>query len=76
MSADFICRNFHDVEKPVRLMEILVLNSSQPGDTVLDPFMGIGSTGVASVQNNRKFIGIEIDEKYYNIANSRIWKHR
>ena len=69
-------KNLHDVEKPVRLMEILVLNSSQPGDTVLDPFMGIGSTGVASVQNNRKFIGIEIDEKYYNIANSRIWKHR
>ena len=65
-------KNLHDTEKPVALMKILIGNSSQEGDTVLDPFMGIGSAGIASKQLKRKFIGIEIDEKYYNIAINRM----
>ena len=53
-------------------MKILVENSSQENELVLDPFMGIGSTGIACKELNRDFIGVEIDDKYYNIANSRI----
>lgn len=53
-------------------MKILVENSSNEGDVVLDPFMGIGSTGVACVNTNRNFIGIELDENYFNIAKERI----
>lgn len=64
--------NLHDVEKPVRLMEVLIENSSNEEDSVLDPFMGIGSTGIACMNLNRKFIGIELDENYFNIAKNRI----
>ena len=67
-------KNLHDTEKPVDLNKILIENSSQAGDKVLDPFMGIGSTGVAAKETNRNFIGIEIDDKYYQIAKSRIEK--
>ena len=66
--------NLHDTEKPVDLMNILVENSSNVNDIVLDPFMGIGATGVASKMLNRNFIGIELDEKYFNIAKERIEK--
>ena len=65
-------KNLHDTEKPVDLMKILVENSSNESDLVLDPFMGIGSTGVACLNTNRKFIGIELDEKYFNIAKERL----
>ena len=65
-------KNLHDTEKPVNLMKILVENSSNESDLVLDPFMGIGSTGVACLNTNRRFIGIELDEKYFNIAKERL----
>ncbi len=65
-------KNLHDTEKPVELMKILIENSTQKNDIVLDPFMGIGSTGVASIECGRKFIGIEIDENYFSIAKARI----
>ena len=65
-------KNIHDTEKPIELMEVLVNNSSQENELVLDPFMGVGSTGLACVKNNRNFIGIEIDENYFNIAKSRL----
>ena len=64
--------NLHDTEKPVELMRILVENSSKIGDTVLDPFMGIGSTGIACQLLRRNFIGIELDETYFKIARERI----
>ena len=63
--------NLHDTEKPVELMQILIKNSSQEGDIVLDPFMGICSTGIACKNINRRFIGVELDEKYFNIAKER-----
>lgn len=63
--------NLHDTEKPVELMKILIANSSKELDVVLDPFMGIGSTGIACKQLNRNFIGCEIDKKFYDIANRR-----
>ena len=65
-------KNIHDTEKPVKLMKILIENSSQVGDIVLDPFMGVGSTGVACKELNRNFIGIELDSDYFNIAKERI----
>lgn len=65
-------KNLHDTEKPVELMKILIDNSSQQNGIVLDPFMGIGSTGIACKELDRQFIGIEIDQQYYNIAQERI----
>ena len=65
-------RGFHPTQKPVALMEYLIKTYSQENDTVLDFAMGSGTTGVACKNLNRKFIGIEIDEKYFNIAKERI----
>jgi len=62
----------HPTEKPVPLMNDLIRLFTKPGDKVLDPFMGSGTTGVACVNLGRKFIGVEIEEKYYNIARRRI----
>lgn len=62
----------HPTEKPVELLKILIENSSSEEDTVIDPFMGTGSTGIACMETNRNFIGVEIDEKYFNIAAERI----
>ena len=53
-------------------MKVFISNSSKEGEVVLDPFMGVGSTIIAAVELNRKFIGIEIDEKYFKIAKERI----
>ena len=64
--------NVHDSEKPVELMKVLVTNSSLEGDVVLDPFMGSGSTAIACAISGRKFVGFELDEKYYTIAKKRI----
>ena len=61
----------HQNQKPVDLCKYLINKSSNENDTVLDCFMGSGSTGVACLQTNRNFIGIELDEKYYNIAKKR-----
>ena len=65
-------KNLHDTQKPVELMKILIENSSQEGEIVLDPFMGIGSTGIACIECGRNFIGIELDKNYFNIAKERI----
>lgn len=62
----------HETEKPIDLMEKLVKMFSVEGHTVLDMFMGSGTTGVACKNLNRKFIGIELDEAYFNIAKNRI----
>ena len=65
-------KNLHDTEKPVELMKILIENSSKEGDIVIDPFMSIGSTGIACVHSKRNFIGIELDKQYFDIAEERI----
>lgn len=64
--------NLHDTEKPVDLTNILIENSSDIGQIVFDPFMGIGGCGVSCEKLGRKFIGIELDKKYYDIARERI----
>ena len=62
----------HETQKPVRLMAKIVELFTAPGSVVLDPFMGSGTTGVACVNLGRKFIGIELDERYFQIACERI----
>lgn len=64
----------HRTEKPVELLEYLIKTYSDEGAVVLDNCMGSGSTGVAAVNTDRKFIGIELDEKYFNVAKERIEK--
>ena len=63
---------FHPTQKPVELLEYLVKTYSNEGDTILDFTMGSGSTGVACMNTGRKFIGIEKEEKYFQIAEERI----
>jgi hypothetical protein len=63
---------FHPTQKPIALLEDLILTYTSPGDTVLDFTMGSGSTGVACANTGRKFIGIELDANYYAIAKRRI----
>lgn len=65
---------FHSTQKPLDLITRLVLASSNEDDIILDPFMGSGTTGVACKNLNRNFIGIELDENYFNIAKDRIEK--
>ncbi|MFD1168689.1 DNA-methyltransferase [Oceanobacillus caeni] len=62
----------HPTQKPVQLMEFFVKVLTNEGETVLDPFMGSGSAGVAAKLNNRNFIGVEISEDYFQIATRRI----
>lgn len=62
----------HPTQKPVDLLEYLIKTYTNEGDLVLDFTMGSGSTGVAALNTNRRFIGIELDEKYFNIAKQRI----
>ena len=64
----------HPTQKPVALLEYLIKTFSNAGDTILDNCMGGGSTGIACVNTNRNFIGIELDETYFNIAKERIEK--
>jgi len=65
-------KGLHPTQKPVGLMEYLIKTYTNKGDVVLDPTMGSGTTGIACVNTNRKFIGIEKDENYYNIACNRL----
>ena len=62
----------HPTQKPVALMKWCIEKVSKPGDWILDPFMGSGTTGVACMQTGRNFIGIEIDSEYFRIAKLRI----
>lgn len=62
----------HDTQKPLELMEILVKTFTKVDHTILDPFMGSGTTGVAAVNTDRNFIGIEQEDKYFTIAKQRI----
>ena len=62
----------HSCEKPVPLLTDLILELTDENNIILDCFMGSGSTGVACLNTNRNFIGIELDEKYFNIAKNRL----
>lgn len=66
---------FHPTQKPTDLLEYLIKTYTNENDLVLDFTMGSGSTGVACMNTNRKFIGIELDENYFNIATNRIFEN-
>ncbi len=65
---------FHPTEKNHKLLKELILDNTNEGDLIIDCCMGSGSTGIVSLENNRKFIGIEIDKTYFEIAKKRIEK--
>jgi site-specific DNA-methyltransferase (adenine-specific) len=62
----------HPTQKPIKLMEYLIKTYSNEGETVLDNVMGSGTTGIASINTNRNFIGIEMDEIYFKLSKNRI----
>ena len=62
----------HPTEKPVDLLKTFIMNNSDEGDVIFDGFMGVGSTGVACKELNRDFIGCEIDDGYFEIAERRL----
>ncbi len=65
----------HPTQKPIALYEYLIRTYSNEGDVVLDPCMGSGTTGIASLNTDREFIGIEREEKYYSVAEERLNNH-
>ena len=71
-----IKNKLHPTQKPVELMEYYIANSTNINEFVLDPFMGSGSSGVACINAERKFIGIEKDWEYFNIAHERVTNHK
>lgn len=68
---NLIGNKLHPTEKPVELVQIFVENSSLPGETVFDPFMGAGGVGVACVNTGRRFIGMELGQNYFEISEKR-----
>ena len=74
LNFKFVHKPIHPTQKPVDLLEYLIKTYSEENNVILDNCMGSGSTGVACINTNRKFIGIELDEKYFKIANDRIHK--
>jgi len=72
MGSERVRNPFHPTQKPVRVLEHIIKIASEEDDVVFDPFMGVGSTGVAALNLGRKFIGIEIDENYFRAAERRI----
>jgi len=65
---------WHSTQKPIELLERIVLANTSPGDTVLDFFSGSGSTAVAALRNGRKFMGCEFDKSYHKKSLARIKK--
>jgi len=65
-------RGGHPTQKPERLVTDWLQKFSNPGETILDPFMGSGTTGVAAVRHGRRFVGVEIEPRYFDIACARI----
>ena len=62
----------HPTQKPVKVLSHIVKLASNPGDLVFDPFMGVGSTGIAALNLGREFLGFEIDENYFKAADKRL----
>ena len=72
MGRERVQNPLHPTQKPVRVLEHIIKIASNPGDVVFDPFMGVGSTGVAALKLGRGFIGIEIDESYFKATEERL----
>lgn len=65
-------KSFHPTQKPTKLLDYLIMTYTNPSDTVLDNCMGSGSTGVSCVETGRNFIGMELDQHYFGVAQARI----
>ena len=72
LEIDNVKNRVHPTQKPLELIELLVLNSSDEGNCILDPFMGSFTTAVACINTNREYIGFELDKDYYEIGLERI----
>lgn len=72
LEFDKVAKAVHPTQKPVALLEYMIRTYTNENEVVLDNCMGSGSTGIACVNTNRNFIGIELDEKYFNIAKDRM----
>lgn len=68
-------KRYHPTQKPVKLIEEIIKIHSNPGDLVLDPFMGSGTTAISAFNTGRRYVGFELDEKYFKILTSRIAEH-
>ena len=66
----------HPTEKPIKLIDRLVIASSNPNDLILGPFMGAGTTAISCLKNNRKYIGCELDETYFSLTEEKIKKFK
>ena len=62
----------HPTQKPLQLLDRIVLASTRPGDIVLDPFNGSGTTGIAAHREGRKYIGVELEEEYLKVSIKRL----
>jgi len=72
MGAERVKNPVHPTQKPLKVLEYVIRLASNPNDTVFDPFMGVGSTGVAALRLGRQFIGMEIEASYFNATKSRL----
>ncbi|HHY74737.1 MAG TPA: site-specific DNA-methyltransferase [Bacillus bacterium] len=63
---------YHPTQKPLQLLERIILSCAKPYDLVLDPFNGSGTTSVAAIKNNRRFIGIENNKSFFEISSERV----
>ena len=74
LNFDIESDTIHETQKPIKLIEYLIKTFSNENDTVLDNTMGSGTTGIGCVNTNRKFIGIELEDKYFELSKERIEK--
>ncbi len=72
MGSERLKEPMHPTQKPVKVLEPIIKIATNVNDIVLDPFMGVGSTGIAALNLDRKFIGIEIEKKYFDAAEKRL----
>jgi len=72
MGAERVKHPVHPTQKPVKILKHIINIASKPGDLVFDPFMGVGSTGVAALELDRHFLGVEIDKDYFNATEKRL----
>ena len=63
----------HPTQKPVELLERIIIASTNPGDLILDPFMGSGTTGVAALKHGRRFVGIDKESQFVELAEKRLY---
>lgn len=72
MGKERLRNPLHPTQKPVKVLERIIRNATNPQDVVFDPFMGVGSTGVATLNLRRQFIGFELEQQYYDAAVKRL----